>query len=91
MGRSSQETGLTVGDKRAVSGNAKLSLLLFMTSAQRHMLHSLLPFPLPRSPTLPAGLQQLLSPDRHPLVQPASFQLRLGAHLDPWIVYIPAP
>lgn len=86
MGGSSQETGLSVGDKRAVSGNVSLSLSLFTTSAHRHMLRSLLCFPLPRSPTSPAGLQQLLSPDRPPSVLPSLFPVTSGAHLDPWTV-----
>lgn len=86
MGGSSQEARLTVGDKRAVSGKAKLSLLLFTTSAQRHMLRSLLSLPLPRAPPLPAGLQQLLSPDRRPAVLPSLMPVPSGAHLDLWTV-----
>lgn len=86
MGGSSQQTRLTVGDKRAVSGNEELSLLLFTTSAHRHMLHSLLSLPLPRAPPSPAGLQQLLSPDRRPSALPSLIAVTSGAHIEPWIV-----
>lgn len=86
MGGSSQETRLTVGDKRAVSGNEELSLSLFTTSAHRHMLLGLRSLPLPRAPPSPAGPQQLLSTDRRPSALPSLVPVTSGPRLDPWTV-----